>query len=249
MAKGAITEMPKRPRPVATPHRVPRESGLKKFARDNGLLLVFFGIFFTFWFAESLVGLRVHNQDQQDHGQAPISYSQFITSADFIEHSAENWESEFLEMFCYVLFTTFLFQKGSPESRRPDTFELVDVDPRAITPEQRKEAPWPVRKGGWILRVYENSLSLALLGCFFIAFGVHFFSSQKLFNQNQLQHGGQPTTLLAYFGNPNFWFESFQNWQSEYFGMAVMILLGIWLRQRYSPESKPVHAPHSETAA
>src|SRR4051794_34382752 len=100
---------------VASMKKGPRESPLKKFVRDNGLLLVFFGTFLVFWIGESFVGLRAYNEDQKQHGQPPTAYSEYIKSPHFLEHSAENWESEFLEMFSYVILTTFLFQKGSPQ--------------------------------------------------------------------------------------------------------------------------------------
>jgi hypothetical protein len=158
----------------------------------------------------------------------------------------ENWESEFLQMFLFVALTAFLYQKGSAESKKLDGEEPVDRDPRLS--RNRKNAPWPVRKGGIVLKVYEYSLSLALLILFTVCFVLHAASGAREYNEDRRAHGsGERVTALQYVGTPRFWFESFQNWQSEFLSVGTMVLLSIRLRQRGSPESKPVDAPHGQT--
>jgi hypothetical protein len=157
----------------------------------------------------------------------------------------ENWESEFLQMFAYVLLTAFLFQRGSAESKDPEKQEAVDRDPHQSGGD--KNAPWPVRKGGIVLKLYENSLSIALFLLFAIAFVLHAVGGAKEYSQQQTTHGERAVTVVQYLGTVQFWFESLQNWQSEFFSIGVLVLLSIFLRQKGSPESKPVDSPHSMT--
>jgi hypothetical protein len=149
-------------------------------------------------------------------------------------------------MFGYVILTAFLFQKGSSESKKLDETEPVDRDPRAS--RRKRDVPWPVRRGGFILKLYENSLSLAFLLFFFISITLHAIAGAAEYSQEQAAHGERASfTALQYAGTSRFWFESLQNWQSEFLAIASMVLLSIFLRQRGSPESKPVDSPHHET--
>jgi hypothetical protein len=213
--------------------------------RNNGLSLVLFGLFLAFLGGESAVGLRAHNEELRQHGQAPVTYVEFLTSGEFIESTTENWESEFLEMAAYVFLTAFLFQRGSAESKKLGVTEAVDRDPRRAKASPR--APWPVRRGGWILRLYEYSLSLAFLLLFLGSFLLHAWGGMRAYNDEQRQHGEAPASLTQFVATPDFWFQSLQNWQSEFLGIGSMVVLSIFLRQRGSPESKPVDAPHSDT--
>ena len=149
-------------------------------------------------------------------------------------------------MSAYVLLTAYLFQKGSAESKDPDGDNHSDADP--ATAKNKKDAPWPVRRGGLVLKLYENSLFLALIVLFLISFLLHAAGGAKEYNADQQAHGSPITvTTVGYLGTSRFWFESFQNWQSEFLSVAAIVLLSIWLRQKGSPESKPVAAPHSQT--
>ena len=145
-------------------------------------------------------------------------------------------------MAAYVLLTAVLIQKGSAESK---SFDEPQEAKRAAVAD--RDRPWPVRRGGWVLRVYEHSLSLALLLLFATAFLSHAASGVHAYNEQQLTHGGQPVTFLQFLATSRFWFQSFQNWQSEFLGLGAMIVLSIYLRQRGSPESKAVEAPHRQT--
>jgi hypothetical protein len=223
-------------------------SGLRKFFHENGLSIVMLGLFFiTFWVGQTYSGFLVHSSEEEQHGRPPLSLGEYLRSPHFVEATTENWESEFLQMFFYVVLTVFLYQKGSSESKRPDTFELVDVDPRTISDVERAQAPAPVKRGGWTLKLYENSLGIAFLLLFLVSFVLHAISGAKLHSAEELEHGRQAVTTLQYLTTSQFWFESFQNWQSEFLAVGSMVLLSIWLRQKGSPESKPVHAPHDET--
>ena len=157
----------------------------------------------------------------------------------------ENWESEFLQMAAFILLTTFLIQKGSPESRRPGVKELVDADPRDFA--DAPDAPWPVRRGGWILRLYEHSLGLAFVLLFLITWVGHALGGFAEYAADHVAHHQPRPALTDYLTSARFWFESFQNWQSEFLAIASMVWLAVYLRQRWSPESKPVHASHAES--
>lgn len=215
---------------------------MRRLLRDNGLTLVLLGISLVTLVGHAACGWYAHNDDQRDHGEPTISLSDYLVSAAFVESVAENWESEFLQMAAFVAFTIFLFQKGSPESKDPDVHDEVDDHPQ--THPIPADAPRVVRRGGWRLRLYENSLTLALLALFLVSFVLHAWSSQRFANQERAEHGAAPVTFLDHFLGARFWFESFQNWQSEFLSIAVLVALTVFLRQRGSSQSKPVAAPH-----
>jgi hypothetical protein len=218
---------------------------MRRVLRDNGLSIVLFGLFCFAIAGQSLTGYQEHNSDRQEHGQAALAFSQYLLSGHFVEAVFENWESEFLQMGMYVLLTAYLFQKGSPESKKLDEKEGVDKDPAKSRP--KKNAPWPVRRGGWMLKIYQNSLCLALLLLFLMSFALHAAGGAREYSREEALHGGQTVSTLQYIGTARFWHESFQNWQSEFLSVGVLIVFSIFLRQKGSPESKPVDAPHSQT--
>jgi hypothetical protein len=218
---------------------------MRRILYENGLSLVLFALFVLCVVGQSVAGRGHYNDERQAHGQQALSYREYLRTGHFLEALAENWESEFLQMGIYVLLTAFLRQKGSPESKKLEGEEAVDRDPRHGNP--RPDAPWPVRRGGIVLTLYAHSLTLALLLLFGVCFVFHAVSGVREYNAEQLAHGGAPTSVVGYVGTATFWFESLQNWQSEFLSLAVMILLAIFLRQRGSPESKPVDHPHGET--
>jgi hypothetical protein len=221
------------------------EETMRDIWRNNGLSIVLFGFFALFLFAQSVAGLLHEREELADHGGPSPTYLQYVTSGGFVEATFENWESEFLQMAAYVVFTVFLRQKGSSESKKLVGKEEVDADPRNV--RDKRDAPWPVRRGGAALRLYEHSLGLAFLILFLVSFGLHAAGGAADYNQDQALHGNPAITTLQYMTTPRFWFESFQNWQSEFLAVGSIVVLSIFLRQRGSPESKPVAAPYSET--
>jgi hypothetical protein len=148
-------------------------------------------------------------------------------------------------MAAYVLLTIFLFQKGASESKKPDKHNPEDEPPTAKRNDP--DAPWPVHRGCLLLKLYSHSLSIALMTLFLISFVLHLSGSTRRMNEEALEHRQPPQTMADTLVNPEFWYESFQNWQSEFLSIGVLLVLGIYLRQRGSPESKPVAAPHAAT--
>jgi hypothetical protein len=226
-----------------TPKKKPRAgsplgAARRSVVRDNGLSLVLAACFLAFWAAQAEAGHRVENRDRAEKGEAAVSFGAYVASPHFWQATSENWESEFLQMGVYVLFTVFLFQRGSAESKDPDKpAESVDREPDPQDPR----APAMVRRGGFSLKLYSSSLTLAFVALFLVAWLVHALSGARLFQQ---EHGAP---LTEYLRSSQFWFESFQNWQSEFLAVLSMVVLSIFLRQKGSPESKPVDAPHSKT--
>jgi hypothetical protein len=213
--------------------------------KENALTLVVLVLFLATLVGQSVSGWLVYNAEQQEHGQQVLPYLHYLASGHFLESVFENWESEFFQMGLYVLLTVWLRQKGSAESKQLEGEEEVDQDPREKAGDP--DAPWPVRRGGLVLKLYENSLVLAFAALFIVAFGLHAVTGLAAYNQEQLEHGGQAVGLLDYLFQAQFWFESLQNWQSEFLAVAAIVVLTIFLRQRGSPQSKPVAAPHSDT--
>jgi hypothetical protein len=218
---------------------------MRKALRDNGLTLVLLLMFLLSIGGQSIAGLAHFNDDRREHGRREVTFTEYITSAPFAESVFENWESEFLQMGVYVVLTALLYQRGSAESKDPDKSEDVDEDPQPHVGDPAANST--VRAGGWLLGLYQHSLSLALFLLFVVSFVLHLIASAKEDCAEKLVHGQTCTTALAFAGSSKFWFESFQNWQSEFLSVAVLVVLSIFLREKGSPESKPVHAPHSST--
>lgn len=211
-----------------------------RFLRNNGLSLVVIGLFLlTYLGGQVFTGWHTYNTERTDHHEPALTLPRYLISAHFVEATAENWESEFLQMFIYVYITVFLFQKGSAESNDPDEPKKA----RRVT----SESPWPVRRGGIWKSLYGHSLSLAFAVMFLISFSIHACSSVRLENEGRARLGHAAVTLAEHLGGASFWFESFKNWQSEFLAIGSMIVLSIYLREKGSPESKDVEAPHAET--
>jgi hypothetical protein len=222
-----------------------RSSSLATWIRDRSLTLTMLGLFAICAVGQVLAGWFDFNQTATSHGELAIPLSGYVTRGHMWEAVFENWESEFLQMSAFVVLSAYLYQVGSPESRRPGAHELVDADPRAFAGQP--DVPWPVRRGGWVLRLYEYSLGGVLFLLFLVSFVGHVLGGWAEQGAEQRLHGEPVGTLLDYATSSRFWFESLQNWQSEFLSVGAMVWLAVYLRQRRSPESKPVHAPHAET--
>jgi len=216
---------------------------MKNFLRNNGLSISFLLLFFGALIGQIIFGFEEHNKELIEQGSTAITLSSYLISGHFIQSTFENWESEFLQMALFVVLTIFLMQRGSSESKDLDKEEEFDREPSPT----RKDAPWPVKKGGWILEIYKHSLTITLFLLFILSFWVHFYGSLKDENE-QLALKGMPLESASdYIGDSRFWFESFQNWQSEFLSVFAIVVLSVYLRQIGSSQSKPVDAPNMET--
>jgi hypothetical protein len=212
------------------------------FFYRNGLSLLFVTLFILTLIAQALTGWHEHNSELEQDQAAAISFATYLQSGHFISATFENFESEFLQMALYVVLTVGLRQQGSAESKSLDEPEEVDREPKP-----GPDAPWPVRKGGLMLKLYESSLVILFALLFLTSWALHLYGSWLDHNEQQLLNGDQPDTLTNYLTQANFWFETFQNWQSEFLSIASIVIFTVFLRQKGSPESKPVDAPNSQT--
>ena len=215
-----------------------------KWIKYNSLSLVFFILFVFAIIGQAVTGLKQHNQEMEDEGGQTVTMSQYLQSGHFLQTTFENWESEFLQMALFLILTMFLYQKGSSESKDPDK-EKEEVD-REPDPN-RKDAPYPVKKGGFLLSIYKHSLCYTLSLLFIISFLLHWYGSLKDYNEGQLLKGKPQESAVEYLSNSRFWFESFQNWESEFISIFAIVIFSIFLREKGSPQSKPVDAPNMET--
>lgn len=191
-----------------------------------------------------MAGWHVQMEDARRHGEPMLSLAAYTTSPKFLSSVFENWESEFLQMSAYVVLTAFLIQRGSAESKDPDSPPRdKDLDLQASKPGSTHILRWgPIWRA-----VYARSLGLALGILFIASFIIHWTQSARVAAQEALSHGEAPRGTLQYLGDTQLWFESFQNWQSEFLSTAVLVMLSIFLRQQESPESKAVAASHGQT--
>lgn len=210
--------------------------------KRNGLSIVVLLMMLAAWSAQVATGFSAHNKELIEHGQSSIPFEDYMVSGDVWSATFENWESEFLQMGVYVLLTVGLRQKGSAESRPMDEGEEKGGE---STPEPLQPKMW--RKGKVARWLYANSLSLAFLALFLVSFTGHLFGSWRKSVADQLMHHQPPDTLARYVVDPSFWFESFQNWQSEFLAVFSLVVLSIFLRQKDSPQSKKVDEPNSKT--
>jgi hypothetical protein len=215
---------------------------VKRFLRDNSLSIILFALFFFFLAGQAVTGWDEYNSEQQEHKEEKVSFGEYLQTGHFGEAVFENWESEFLQMSSYILLTVWFRQRGSSESKRLSGKEEVDRQPNP----RKKNAPWAVRKGGLVSKLYENSLSLAFVTLFLASLFLHGFEGTRAYNEEERAHGEKTVSVSTYMTTSRFWFESFQNWQSEFLATGSIVLLTVWLRQRGSPESKPVDMGHQE---
>ncbi|SNC77376.1 hypothetical protein SAMN06265337_3959 [Hymenobacter gelipurpurascens] len=221
----------------------PYSSPLLRWLYENSLLLVGTVLVIATLAGQIFTGWLDNNSDLEEMNLLPLSLGQYLTSGHFLEATFENWESEFLQMALYVVLTIWLRQRGSSESKKLYEEEEVDKEPDP----NKKDAPGPVKHGGWQLALYRRSLSITFFLLFIGAFWLHATGGAEVYSIEQ-QHEGKPAvTTMEYMQTSRFWFESFQNWQSEFLSIVSIVGLSIFLRQHGSPESKPVDASNDET--
>jgi hypothetical protein len=222
---------------------------MRRFTRENGLALFFFAIFTATLFAESFAGVRAFNADELEHGGSPVSWWTYVTSPSFGGAVMENWQSEFLQFSLFIAATIWLVQKGSAESKQLEDAGPESKKQQRIGREAPADAPRGAKLDDWRTRIYENSLLLVMTTIFFGTWLAQSLNNWRVFNADQLEHDGNAISWGSYLVNADFWERTLQNWQSEFLAVGTMAVFTIYLRQRGSPESKPVGAPHDETAS
>jgi hypothetical protein len=220
---------------------------MRTFVRENALTLFFGLLLLLALVGQSVSGLAEFNSQQVSAGQDAVSYGHYLLSSDFATDVAENWQSEFLQFFLYVLATVWFVQKGSSESKDVGQSGLDSDEEQQVGRYASDRSPAWARAGGWRLRVYSNSLGLVMGTIFLLCWLAQSIAGRAAYNAQQLSEYEDPVSWTGYLASPDFWSRTLQNWQSEFLAVASMSALAIYLRQRGSPESKPVGSPHDAT--
>jgi hypothetical protein len=220
-----------------------------RFVRENGLALFFGGLFLLALGGQSFAGQRSFNAEQLEHGEEPVSWFRYLFTSDFGQAVAENWQSEFLQFTTFILATVWLVQKGSNESKPLDQMGRESDQRQRVKGYAQQSSPAWAKVDGLRLWLYSNSLVLVMTAFFVASWLVQSFTGWTAFNDDQAAHGEPTVSWGTYVMDPRFWEETLQNWQSEFLAVGVMVVFTIYLRQRGSPESKPVGAPHDETGS
>jgi hypothetical protein len=222
-------------------------SGVRDAVKHNGLSVSFLAIFALALVAQVVSGVADVNREQTSAGLAELSLLQYVTSSAFAVDTMENWQSEFLQFLLFITATVWLLQRGSPESKNLGESGRESDEQQLVGAYAKPESPAWARVQGWRLRVYSHSLSLVMAAIFLLSWFAQSLSGAVAYSEQQLREHADPVTWAEYVRLPEFWNRTFQNWQSEFLAVASMVVLSVYLRERGSPESKPVGAAHSET--
>jgi Domain of unknown function (DUF6766) len=220
---------------------------VRTFLRENGLSLFFAATFLATLIAQSFAGQHSFNAEQAEHGGSLVSWWEYVTSPGYWSAVMENWQSEFLQFTTFIAATIWLVQKGSNESKPLADAGRETDERQRVGQHAEEQSPRWAKVSGWRRRIYENSLVIAMTSLFFATWLAQSFNSWRVFNDEQRAHSEALVSWGSYLLTARFWEQTLQNWQSEFLAVGVMVVFTIYLRQRGSPESKPVGAPHDET--
>jgi hypothetical protein len=221
---------------------------VRRFLRDNGLSVAFGLLFLATLVGQAISGHDTVNHDQLLHQGDPISLGHYVTSALFWADVMENWQSEYLQFSLYICATIYLIQKGSNESKTPERIGRESDEQQLLGEYARPDSPRWSRAGSWRTTIYSNSLLVVMTTIWIASWLAQSITGRINYNANQLDHLSAPISWPAYLTTSDFWNRTLQNWQSEFLAVGSMVILSVYLRQRGSPESKPVGAPHDATA-
>ncbi|WP_203580666.1 DUF6766 family protein [Microbacterium hibisci] len=216
--------------------------------RDNALSLAFGALFVLALAGQSVAGWLENNERLQEHGQAAEGFLSFVGSSEFVVDVAENWQSEFLQFFLFIVATIWLIQRGSPESKKPGDEGPGTDEEQLVGEHARPDSPSWARARGIRQTIFSNSLLLVMGTVFVLSWLAQSLAGTVVMNSENAEHGQPAITWAEYLGTPDFWNRTLQNWQSEFLAVGAMIALSIFLRQRGSSESKPVGAPHHQSS-
>jgi uncharacterized protein DUF6766 len=220
-----------------------------RFLRENSLSLVFGGLFVAAVFGQSFAGLHVFNEEAAQHGSDTISWGRYVLTSHFGVALLENWQSEYLQFSLFIGATIWLVQKGSNESKPVADAGRESVRKQRMLSAADTRSPLWAKVGGWRTALYSNSLLLVMSLIFVASWLGQSFTGRVEYNELQEDHGEPTVSWMGYLARPDFWERTLQNWQSEFLAIGTMAVFTIYLRQRGSPESKPVGAPHDETGS
>jgi hypothetical protein len=221
--------------------------GVRRFVRQSSLSLVFLLLFLGSLVGQAFAGWHQFNNQQVGEQLGQVTFLEYLSSAEFVVDVAENWQSEYLQFFFYILGTVWLVQRGSPESKEMDRVGRESDKDQKVGKYAEKRSPAWARASGWRRTLYSSSLLLVMGTIFLVSWAVQSVAGWIAFGEERLRNLQEPITWAAYVTNADFWSRTLQNWQSEFLAVGSMAVLAIYLRERGSPESKPVGAPHDST--
>jgi hypothetical protein len=220
---------------------------VRRFLRDNGLTIAFLTLFLVALGFQAVAGWDVANEEHDRHGEPTVSFLRYVASSDFAAAVAENWQSEYLQFTLFILLTVWLLQRGSPESKEMDKAGLESDQDQQVGEHAREDSPRWARVSGIRRKLYENSLLLVMGTIWIGSWFAQSITGLSKYNAERLSHQQDTLSWAGYLGSSDFWESTLQNWQSEFLAVASMAILAVYLRQRGSPESKPVGAAHHDT--
>jgi hypothetical protein len=220
-----------------------------RFVRDNSLSIVFGVLFLAALTGQAVAGHRAYNEEQAAHDAVPISFGDYIASSRFGVEMLENWQSEYLQFSLFILATVWLYQRGSNESKPREDLGLESDEQQQVGRHAKDNSPRWARQKDWRHSLYANSLLLVMAVIFLGSWLGQSLTGWREYNNNQGEHGQPEITWSSYLARGEFWERTLSNWQSEFLAVGSMAIFTVYLRQRGSPESKPVGSPHDETAA
>jgi uncharacterized protein DUF6766 len=220
---------------------------VRTFLRENSLSLAFGLLLIGALVGQSIAGVIEFNEQARAHSGATISYGRYLLSSHFGVAVLENWQSEFLQFTLFILATIWLVQKGSNESKPLEDVGLESDQKQRVGRHASPRSPVWARAAGWRRTLYSNSLLIAMTAIFFASWFGQSVTGWTTYNDEQRDHDQPTVSWAAYLGRADFWERSLQNWQSEFLAIGTMAVFTVYLRQRGSPESKPVGAAHDET--
>jgi len=215
--------------------------------RDNSLSLVFGALFLVTLVGQAITGLADHNAEQIADGLATESFWGYVTSSAFGVDVMENWQSEYLQFFLYIFATVWLIQRGSSESKKPGEEGTESDKEQKVGRYADEHSPEWAATGGWRTAIFSRSLGLLMGALFLLTWLASSFAGWAAFNSEQIGQRQDSVSWVGYLGVADFWNRSFQNWQSEMLAVGSMAVFSVYLRQRGSPESKPVGVAHADT--
>jgi hypothetical protein len=220
---------------------------MRRFLKENSLSIVFLALFLAALAGQAIAGHADFNENAESHGDPTISLGRYVLSSDFGSAVMENWQSEYLQFTLFILLTVWLLQKGSPESKELDKAGVESDEAQQVGPHAQRSSPRWAKAEGIRRTLYENSLAL-VMGTFWLGTWLaQSVTGASEYNAEQLSHQQDPLSWSHYVTSAHFWENTLQNWQSEFLAVGSMAILAVYLRQRGSPESKPVGAPHDAT--
>ncbi|HEX2087374.1 MAG TPA: DUF6766 family protein [Solirubrobacteraceae bacterium] len=220
---------------------------MKRYVRENSLSLAFLTIFLASLVGQAFVGHSDFNHDQVAHQDETMSLWRFVTSSAYWVDVMENWQSEYLQFTLFILGTVWLVQRGSPESKQLDKVGRESDEDQKLGEHTEPDSPKWAKAGGWRTAIYSNSLLLLMGALMLGTWFAQLLTGRAEYNAEQFDHHEAALSVWQYAGSSDFWNRTLQNWQSEFLAILSMAVFAIWLRQRGSPESKPVGSPHDAT--